>query len=668
MGKLLKILLFLLGGMVVLVVAAVLIVPKIIDVQQYKPMIEEKVAEVTGRTVSLGGDLNLSLFPWVGIEFSDFQLGNPKGYSSESFVKVKSFEAHVKVMPLLSKEVQIDSFVLDSPQIYLERRKDGSANWEGLGGADKKAEEPEAKKTESGGDFALKSIEVGEFAILNGTVTFIDKQNGITKDIKGLTLKLKDVSLDRPIALEFSAVVDGNALGLAGQFGPLGKKPGQGSLPLDLTLSALGQLEAKLSGKLNNPATDLSYDLTLDVAKFSPRKLMEALKMSFPVETSDPAALSAVALGVKVAGGLNSVAISNGKIVLDSSNIDFKGDVKAFAPLNLVFEGNLDAINLDKYMPPKKEQAQETVKKEDAQAKAIDYAPLRKLKLDTTFTVGTLMVQGGKVENIQMHLTADKGVFNLTPFSMDLYGGTFNSTASLNVQGNSPVTAVDLKTAAVQVGPMLKDFAKKDMLEGTLESNVAITLKGDSAEMIKKTLNGNGQLLFKDGAIVGIDLAGMVRNVQASFGLTENPTEKPRTDFAELRAPFTLKNGLFNTPETAMLSPLIRVTVAGSADLVSEVLDMKVKPKFVATLKGQGDTEQHSGLLVPVLVKGTFSSPEFSPDLESLLKSQLEGELPKTEDLKKALEEELNPEKILPKTDSDSVEKAIKGLIPKLSF
>lgn len=668
MGKLIKILFILLGGLVVLMLAAVLIVPKIIDVQQYKPMIEEKVAQATGRPVTLGGDLNLSLFPWVGIEFSDFQLGNPKGFESEGFVKVKSFEAHVKVMPLLSREVQVSSFVLDSPEIYLEKRKDGIANWEGLGSSSKDTKKPEAQKEESGSDFALKSIEVGEFAILNGIVKFMDKQSGVIKEVKDLTLKLKDVSLDRPIALEFSAVVDGKPLGLTGQFGPLGKTPGQGSLPLDLTVTALAQLEAKLSGKLNNPATNLSYDLTLDVAKFSPRKLLEALQMPFPVETSDPAALNAVALGLKVAGGLNSVKISDGKLTLDTSNINFKGDVKAFSPLNLVFEGNLDTINLNTYMPPPKEQAEETAKSEEVEPKAIDYAPLRKLKLDTSFTVGTLMVQGGKVENIQMHLTADKGVFKLNPLSMDLYSGAFNSNATLNVQGKQPVTSVELKTTSVQVGPLLKDFAKKDMLEGTLESNIGLSLKGDTPEMIKKTLNGKGELLFTDGAIVGIDLAGMVRNVQASFGLAENPTTKPRTDFAELRAPFTLKNGLFNTPETALVSPLIRVTVAGSANLVSEALDIKVKPKFVATLKGQGDTEQRTGLMVPVLVKGTFSEPKFSPDLESLVKSKLQGELPKTEDLKKVLEEELKPEKLLPKGDSESVEKALKGLIPKLSF
>jgi len=62
----------------------------------------------------------------------------------------------------------------------------------------------------------------------------------------------------------------------------------------------------------------------------------------------------------------------------------------------------------------------------------------------------------------------------------------------------------------------------------------------------------------------------------------------------------------------------------GKADLVKETLDFRVEPMAVATLKGQGDTKERSGLMVPVLIKGTFSSPSFAPDLEGMLKQGLD--------------------------------------------
>jgi AsmA protein len=662
MGKLIKYFLFLLAGFAVLLVAAVFIAPKFIDVQKYKPLIEEKVAVATGRSVSLGGDLKVSLFPWVGVSLSDFRLGNPKGFEADEFVRVKSFEAHVKVMPLFSKEVQIDSFVLDGPEIYLEKKKNGQANWEGLGSGTVNAPaQKEPPTAESSEGFSLKSIEVGEFSILNGKVTYVDRQQDVQKELSGLTLQLKDVSFERPIDVIFNATIDGKAVAASGSIGPLGKTPGQGVLPLDMTLKAVEQLTVKLKGQLENPAGVLKYDFSVDVDQFSPRKLMSAMEIDFPVITTDPGVLDKVTLGLRVSGGTTAVAITKGKMQFDDSSFDFNANVAAFAPLNFVFAGNLDAIDLDRYLPPKQNSGGATAEAapEKKTAEKIDYTPLRKLTLDTKVTVGQVKIHGGKLENVQMQLTAKNGLFKISPMSVDLYQGNMSSSAIVNVQGQEPVTEVDMKASAVEVGPLLQDFMKKDILEGTLVSEFSLKMKGDTPESIKKTLNGQGEMIFQDGAIVGIDLAGMVRNAKASFGLAEKTTEKPRTDFAELRAPFTLTNGLFNTPETSLLSPLIRVTVSGSANLVTEALDMRVRPKFVATLKGQGDTEQRSGLMVPVLVTGTFTSPKFSPDLAGLV----EGGLPDVETLKKTLEQGIKPEKIVPKEQVESLEKEIKNLI-----
>jgi AsmA protein len=324
---------------------------------------------------------------------------------------------------------------------------------------------------------------------------------------------------------------------------------------------------------------------------------------------------------------------------------------------------------LDRYLPQKKTATAgtEAASKGSAgqgQTRKTDYEPLRKITLDAKFAIGELKVHGGTMQNINTHLTAQKGILQVSPLSMDLYGGNISSKVTVNVQAQVPVTSLEAKAAKIQVGPLLRDFAAKDVLEGTMAADVALTAKGDSQETVIKNLNGKGELIFTDGAIVGIDLAGMVRNVQASFGLADRPTEKPRTDFAELRAPFTIKNGLFNTPGTALQSPLMRVTASGDANLVNETLDMRVEPKFVATLKGQGDTAERAGLMVPVLVQGTFASPRFSPDLTALL----QGQLPDAETVKKVLEQELNPEKILPKDQGGSIEKSIKGLLPQLQF
>ncbi len=66
--------------LIVLVVLAGFILPKFIDLTTYKPKIEQAVTEATGRPFSMGDDIDLSVFPWLGVRLSDLKMGNPEGF------------------------------------------------------------------------------------------------------------------------------------------------------------------------------------------------------------------------------------------------------------------------------------------------------------------------------------------------------------------------------------------------------------------------------------------------------------------------------------------------------------------------------------------------------------------------------------------------------------
>jgi AsmA protein len=190
---------------------------------------------------------------------------------------------------------------------------------------------------------------------------------------------------------------------------------------------------------------------------------------------------------------------------------------------------------------------------------------------------------------------------------------------------------VTLEAQGVQSNPLLQDLAGKDFLEGALTCALNLSMTGDDPDTIKHTLNGKGDLRFNDGAIKGVNLTDMVQNVEVAFGAAEKRKETPRTDFSELLVPFTVTNGEVRVLQGALTSPLLRVSAAGEAHLVQETLNFRVEPRFVGTIKGQGDTQKRAGITVPVLVTGTFSSPKFRPDLESVIRggiqdpSQLKG-------------------------------------------
>jgi AsmA protein len=63
-----------------------------------------------------------------------------------------------------------------------------------------------------------------------------------------------------------------------------------------------------------------------------------------------------------------------------------------------------------------------------------------------------------------------------------------------------------------------------------------------------------------------------------------------------------------------------------------------VEPKVVATIKGQGDTAERSGLMVPILVSGTFARPTFRPDLEGMARRRLQEAISDPAKLKETLQ------------------------------
>jgi AsmA protein len=633
------------GALVALVIIALLVVPSFVDLQSYKPRIEKMVSEATGRPFSIGGDIDLSLFPWVGFSSSDIHLGNPPGFEEKDFASLKSIEVRVKLIPLISKDIQVKRFIVEEPRIALEKSKSGRTNWEDMGKKSAEgAPKPAKEKAQEGGPaegLPIKGLAVGEFAVKKGSLLWIDQSKGERKEISDLNLRLYDVSLDRPIRLALSAILDGQPIELKGNVGPLGKDPGKGTLPLDLSIKALKELEVSLKGKLVDPATNQQFDLAIKVSPFSPRKLMSALGQDFPVKTADPKALNKVALKAQLKGNPKSVSISDGALQLDESNLAFSMKAKDFARPNLAFDLNLDEIDLDRYLPPSSEkeagEKKEETKPSTAERKKADYTPLRKLVLDGKIRVGNLKAHGAKAQDIYLKVSAKNGLFNLDPLTLKLYQGDVSSKGALDVRQDVPKSRMALQAKGIQVSPLLKDVLKKDFLEGTVKANMNISMAGDDPERIKGTLNGKGDFLFNDGAVVGIDLAGMIRNAKAAFGLAEKGGGKPRTDFSELHSPFTITKGVVDTRQTRLTSPLLRVLAAGKANLVRESLDFRVEPKFVGTAKGQGDAQQRGGVTVPVLVTGTFSSPKFRPDLEGMLKGTLEKGISDPSELKKML-------------------------------
>jgi AsmA protein len=645
------------GGVVTLIILILLVLPFFVDAEKYKPLLENKVKEMTGRPLTVGGDVKLSFFPFVGVSFSDLHLGNPPGFEATDFISIKSFEVRVKLLPLFSRDVQVKRFVMKEPQIVLIKSKQGPGNWEfATKHAEKSspetAQKPTPEKPLAG--LPIRSLTVGDFSVTNGSMAWIDKASDTRKTIDQLDLVLADLSFDRPIGLTLSARMDDKPVAVNGTVGPIGQNPGKATIPLNLDVTALSDLALTLKGSVASPTDNPHVDLMVNLSEFSPRKLLAQLGQPKVINTADSGALSKMSMQAAIAAGSDKISVSKGLVTLDDTTINFNARLAEFSRPVIAFEAELDRIDLDRYLPPKTEKKsppaagarppkQTTTGAPkpggpDAKEKP-DYTSLRRLVLDGKIKAGEVIVSTAKLTNFLMTIRGKDGVLRVEPLQIDLYGGNLNLNGRMNVSQNVPRSTVKLLLNNVQAGPLLKGLSEKDFLEGTTNAAGNLSFSGDDAETVKKTLNGNGELRFSNGAIKGIDLVAMIQNIRAAFGEGQVIPAGSQTDFTELSVPLVISNGVVDTSQTKLQSHVLDALVVGKADLVSENLDFRVEPKVVRKLGRQQDEQkEYSDVMVPVLVSGTFSKPKFAPDLESVAKQQIQKKLLESDKVQKYIE------------------------------
>ncbi len=628
MNRAIKWILIICAGFLTVIVAALLIIPAFIDINDYKPRIQDKLTDITGRKVILGGDLDLYLFPWAGVSVSDLDLGNPSGFDEENFVSIKSFDVQVKLLPLLSKDIQIKRFVVKEPYIVLVKNSAGKVNWE-ISAEPTEPSQKESKKEKTSG-FTPSDLTVSEFAITDGSIIYIDEKAGKRTEVEDIDFVIQKLSLDKPVSIEFEAQTSGIPIFLDGNIGPLGKEIGEKDIPLDLNLIVSKQLEAKISGQLVNPQKKPGINLNLQLKPFSLRELSNALDMGDMIETSDSTALTKVSMKASITGNSEEVAISDALLELDDSNVEISATAKEFTKPVVSFDIYLDHIDLDRYLPPAKPRptvsVSEVTAKPSAAKKSINYSPVRKLVVNGKLRSDKIKIQNAVIENIAVKITGKNGQFKIDPLSMNLYQGELNVIGNVDIKQEIPRIYMKIGGENIRLGPFLSDFAQKDFIEGSSQIDASLTTNGDNIEAILKKLNGNCSFLLKDGAIKGINIYDMIQNIKTAYlKFKGSETEwkgdsGDRTDFSKLHAPFEIKNGLAVTNNTVLTAPALRLKASGSADLVNQALDFKIEPKFVATIQGQGDKEERSGVKVPILVQGSFSSPVFRPDMKSIIK------------------------------------------------
>jgi AsmA protein len=130
MNKYIKYTFYAIAGFAVLFVGAISVVVFTVDPNSFKPMIVEMVKAKKQRTLTLTGDIKLTLFPKLGLDLGKAALSEHKG--DKDFAAVDRLRLGVSWLPLLRNELLVEQVIVDGLHARLVRYPDGSTNFDDL--------------------------------------------------------------------------------------------------------------------------------------------------------------------------------------------------------------------------------------------------------------------------------------------------------------------------------------------------------------------------------------------------------------------------------------------------------------------------------------------------------------------------------------------------------
>lgn len=305
-------------AVIVILIAAVLVAPSFVDWNARKQQIAELVKDATGRDLTINGDIDVTILPRPALRVEDVRLSNAAGASAPDMIRLPEARVSVAFGPLF--EGQLATVVtLVRPIINLEKLAGGRANWQ-FEAAPTTSEDAAAAGQGAGDDDRL-NVKLDSFRIVDGTISYLESENGSFERIEKLNSDISFDSLKGPFRLEGEAAIRGVPVTVESSTGKL--KPDT-PLPFLVEIKTPGgNTELRLRGSLSDPTGDPSIKAEVTATVDDPAALLHAT-----VGGSAPAVM---AQNLSVQAGLDASATA---VALNAIEVEFgearvTGDIKA---------------------------------------------------------------------------------------------------------------------------------------------------------------------------------------------------------------------------------------------------------------------------------------------------------------------------------------------------
>ena len=588
--------------LVVLGVGAVLLIPA----EKIAGLAVLKFNALTGRELTIDGAVRPSFWPQLGVKTGPVTISNAEWSDEGPMLRAEGLEISVDMAALIGGEVKIIGVEAISPRIVLERSADGQENWVfgGSAGGSVTADTPGV-----GAPFTLDQGKVS-----NGILVFIDHATQARTELTAIDATVAIPDYIGEARLDMTAMLHGQAFGLGATVGAFQKFLDGRVVPLEVTLTA-GAADVAFKGRAGHAPLEAEGDLVADLGDLAAISALAGT--AAPGLPEGLGARSVTVAGAVTVTSAAAVFLRGGKVGLDGNALGVDADVTTDGPRPKL-SATVTAGALALVAAPGGGTGG-GAKAAGWPRDTIDASGLGALDAAVAITADSLDLGLVKFGATQMMVTVERSraVFDIR--KVVAYGGTVAGQFVVNGRKGLSVGG-DLSFANMALQPLLADFGGYQRLVGTGDLQVKFLGVGNSVDAIMQELEGSGSVALSNGEILGLDIPGMLRNFDASY-----VGDGQKTIFDRLGGSFVIAGGVLRNDDLVLSSPFIAATGAGDVRLGARNLEYRIKATALADETGAG------GLTAPLLIKGPWSDPKFSLDLQALADEKLAEERAKLE-------------------------------------
>ena len=317
--------------LVVLLVGTVLSLPFLVDLNKYQDQYKPLIEEALNRKVQLQ-DIRLTVWPRIGATVAGFAVMDDPSFDSGPFASLSSLDVGVKLMLLLSGQVEVEEVTLRNPVITVIKNKNGVLNASTIGRKGVAVPEAPSKAPIPSAEGPLKILAllaVDRVSIDGGKLTYRDQSVAKTTEyvLQDLEVLLQNVRLGQTPNLHVASLVQpfNMPVKLDGTFGPLKDTMDVEAINFQLSV---GKTDFAITGK----AVDHNATVNVSSPVINTANLPIALPFKKPIEIKNLQIAAEVQgqeakLNTLSFGLFDGEVKGNGTLVAGSDTPPFNGGV-----------------------------------------------------------------------------------------------------------------------------------------------------------------------------------------------------------------------------------------------------------------------------------------------------------------------------------------------------